>query len=98
MAEVNGSYVKLFKAKGEFVWHCHEHEEEFFLVLRGVLHIKLRDGEVTLNEGEFFIVPQGVDHLPYAPSEAHVLLFEPKNVVNTGQAVSDKTVQSPEWV
>ena len=98
LGEVNGSYVKIFKAKGEFVWHRHEHEDEFFLVVRGQLNIKLRDREIHLKEGEFFIVPKGVDHLPYADGEAHVLLFEPKEVVNTGNVVSEKTVRNLDWI
>ncbi|MBS0652089.1 MAG: cupin domain-containing protein [Verrucomicrobia bacterium] len=98
LGEVNGSYVKIFKAKGEFVWHSHEHDDEFFLVIKGQLHIKLRDKEIILNEGEFFIVPKGVEHLPYANEEAHVLLFEPKEVINTGDAASEKTVANPEWI
>lgn len=98
LGEVNESYVKIFKAKGEFVWHRHDHEDEFFLVIKGRLHIKMRDEEVCLNEGEFFIVPKGVDHLPFAPEEAHVLLFEPKGVVNTGEISSDKTVENPDWI
>ncbi|GAB4232820.1 MAG: hypothetical protein Tsb0021_11600 [Chlamydiales bacterium] len=51
-----------------------------------------------MNEGEFFIVTKGVEHLPYAPNEAHVLLFEPKSVVNTGETPSDKKVENPEWI
>ena len=98
LGEVNGSYVKIFKAKGEFVWHCHENEDEFFLVVKGQLFIKLKEKEVVLNEGEFFIVPKGIDHLPYAPAEAHVLLFEQKEVINTGNATSEKKVQHPEWI
>jgi len=73
-------------------------EDEFFLVIKGKLHIKLRDGEITLNEGEFFIVPKGVEHMPYANDEAHILLFEPKEVINTGKASSDKTVDNPKWI
>ena len=98
VGELNGQYVKLAKLKGEFVWHSHDDEDEFFLVVKGTLHIKLRNSEIILNEGEFFIVPKGIDHLPHAPNEAHVLLFEPKNVVNTGNATSDKTVEKPEWI
>jgi quercetin dioxygenase-like cupin family protein len=98
LGEVNESFVKIFKAKGEFVWHSHENEDEFFLVVKGQLRIKLRDREIVLNPGEFFIVPKGIEHLPYAPDEAHVLLFEPKEVVNTGNTPSDKTVQNPEWI
>ncbi|HSX37806.1 MAG TPA: cupin domain-containing protein, partial [Chlamydiales bacterium] len=94
LGELNGNYVKIFKARGEFVWHQHEHEDEFFLVVKGQLRIKLRSREIVLNEGEFFIVPKGTDHLPYTESEAHVLLFEPKQVINTGNTQSDKTVEN----
>lgn len=96
LGEVNNCYVKIFKAKGEFVWHRHELEDEFFLVVKGQLNIKLKDLEVVLKEGEFFIVPRGVDHLPYANEEAHILLFEPKQVLNTGNTSSEKTVKDPE--
>jgi mannose-6-phosphate isomerase-like protein (cupin superfamily) len=95
---LNGNYVKIFKAKGEFVWHRHEEDDEFFLIIHGQLKIKLKDREIILNEGEFFIVPKGVEHLPYADVEAHVLLFEPANVINTGDAVSEKTVKDLEWI
>lgn len=98
LGELNGNYVKIFKAKGEFVWHQHEHDDEFFLVIQGQLKIKLRDREIVLNEGEFFIVPKGTDHLPYADDEAHVLLLEPKNVINTGSATSEKTVENLDWL
>ncbi|MBI3508703.1 MAG: cupin domain-containing protein [Chlamydiia bacterium] len=98
LGELNGNYVKIFKAKGEFIWHHHKHEDEFFLVIQGQLNIKLRDREIVLTAGEFFIVPKGVEHLPYAEEEAHVLLFEPKAVINTGEASSDKTVENPEWL
>jgi len=74
LGEINDSYVKIFKAKGEFVWHSYEHEDEFFLVIEGTFTIKLREKEIVLNPGEFFIVPRGVEHCPYAEQEAHVLL------------------------
>ena len=98
LGQINDSYVKIFKAKGEFVWHKHELDDEFFLVIEGELHIKFRDGEVLLKEGEFYIVPKGVEHLPYAPKQAHVLLFENKQVINTGDAASDKTIKDLEWI
>lgn len=58
----------------------------------------MRDWEIHLKEGEFFIVPKGVEHLPYANEEAHVLLFEPKAVINTSDTLSAKTVEHPEWI
>ena len=98
VGEINDSYVKVFKAKGEFVWHSHKDEDEFFLVIKGELRIKWEEGEISLKAGEFFIVPKGVKHLPYAPNSAHVLLLEPKGVINTGDASSDKRVANPDWI
>ena len=89
--EVNDACVKLVKLRGEFVWHRHEEEDELFLVVRGSFRLMLRDGEVELNEGEFVIVPRGVEHMPVAEEEAHVLLFEPRTVLNTGDVVNERT-------
>jgi len=89
---VNDAHVKLVKLSGEFVWHKHETEDEMFLVVKGSMTIRLRDGEVRLGEGEFVIIPRGVEHLPVAEEEAHVLLFEPKTVLNTGDVVNERTV------
>jgi mannose-6-phosphate isomerase-like protein (cupin superfamily) len=98
VGEVNDSYVKLVKFKGEFVWHKHDDEDEMFLVVRGSIRILLRDGEVQLNEGEFAVVPRGVEHMPVAEEEAHVLLFEPKTVLNTGDAVDARTLRELERI
>ena len=96
VGELNGQYVKLAKVQGEFVWHHHEHEDELFLVLKGVLHMQFRDKEVILQEGECIIVPRGVEHRPVAPEEAHILLFEPNTTLNTGNTISDKTAHDLE--
>lgn len=89
--EVNDSYVKLVKFQGDFVWHKHDEEDEMFLVVKGSITIKLRDGDVRLEEGEFVIIPRGVEHMPVAQEEAHVILFEPKTVLNTGDVRSERT-------
>jgi len=89
--EVNEAFVKLVKFRGEFVWHRHEAEDELFLVVKGAITILLRDGEVRLGEGEFVVIPRGVEHKPVAAEEAHVLLFEPRTVLNTGDAVDERT-------
>ena len=96
--ELNNQYVKLAKLKGEFVWHHHENEDEFFMVIKGHLTIKLRDGDIELNEGEFYIIPKGVEHMPVAENEVHVLMFEPKSTVNTGSTDSDKTISNLERI
>lgn len=95
--ELNDSYVKLAKLKGEFVWHRHQNEDELFWVVKGTLLIKLRDGEITLRPGQFAIIPKGVEHLPVAAEEVHVVLLEPKTTVNTGDVENERTVQA-EWI
>jgi len=92
VGEINDSYVKLVKLKGEFVWHHHEVEDELFLVVKGTLLIKLRDRDIRLEEGEFVIIPRGVEHLPIAEEEAHVILLEPKTTLNTGEIHNERTV------
>lgn len=92
IGELNGQVIKVAKLKGEFVWHHHEHEDELFMVVEGTLVIKFKDGDVELNKGQFYIIPKGVEHLPVAHEECHVMLFEPKTVLNTGNVVNERTV------
>lgn len=92
VGELNDSFVKLAKLKGEFVWHHHEAEDELFLVIKGSLLIKLRDRDIRVEQGEFVIIPRGVEHLPIAEEEVHVLLLEPKSTLNTGNIVNERTV------
>lgn len=90
--EINNFAVKLVKLKGEFVWHHHETEDEMFLVIKGRLLMKLRDKDLEVNEGEYVIIPHGVEHMPVGEEEVHVLLFEPKMTLNTGNVQSERTV------
>jgi len=92
VGELNDSFVKLVKLKGEFVWHHHEVEDELFLVVKGSLLIKLRDRDIRVEEGEFVIIPRGIDHLPVADEEVQVLLLEPKSTLNTGNLANERTV------
>lgn len=91
VGELNESYVKLAKLKGEFVWHKHDHEDEMFFVIQGHLVIKLRDRDIHLQAGEFVIIPKGIEHLPIAREEVHVMLIEPKSTVNTGDVKNELT-------
>ena len=70
----NGHDVMVAKLNGEFIWHKHDDTDDFFLVLKGVLDIELRDRIVTLSPGEMFVVPKGVEHKPYAEHEVKLLL------------------------
>jgi mannose-6-phosphate isomerase-like protein (cupin superfamily) len=98
LGEVNDSYVKAVKLKGAFVWHHHDHEDEMFLVVKGLLKMQFRNHEELVRPGEFIIVPRGVEHLPSAEEETHILLFEPKTTLNTGNIVSERTVANLEKV
>jgi mannose-6-phosphate isomerase-like protein (cupin superfamily) len=84
VAGFNGHDVMVVKVKGEFNWHSHPDTDDFFLVLKGQVTIRLRDRDVILNEGEMFVVPQGVEHCPVAEEEAELLLIEPGGTPNTG--------------
>ncbi|MCZ6841365.1 MAG: cupin domain-containing protein [SAR324 cluster bacterium] len=97
VGEVNDVHVKLVKLQGEFMWHQHEREDELFLVIKGRLQIKLRDGDLWLEPGELAVIPRGVEHCPVAEKEAHVLLLEPKSTVNTGNLTNERT-SAAEWI
>lgn len=98
VGELNESHVKLVKLKGEFVWHHHANEDELFLVVKGALRMKFRNGEQIVREGEFIIVPKGVEHKPEADEETHVMLLEPKTTLNTGNVSNEKTVKDLERI
>ena len=96
--ELNGQQVKLVKLLGKFVWHHHEEEDELFLVVAGRFVMEFRDGSVSVEEGEFIVVPRGVEHRPVAEREAHVLLFEPADTLNTGNVRGEYMVAEPERI
>jgi mannose-6-phosphate isomerase-like protein (cupin superfamily) len=97
VGEINESYVKLVKLKGEFVWHHHEEEDEMFMVVKGELLMRLRQKDITVGEGEFVIIPKGVEHLPIAKDEVQIMLFEPKSTLNTGNIQNERTIQA-QWI
>ena len=97
-AELNDSYVKLAKIKGEFVWHRHDQEDELFWVLHGRLRMEFRDRAVWVEPGELIVVPRGVEHRPCADEEVHVALFEPATTLNTGNVVNERTVPQPQRI
>lgn len=88
VGQFNGHDLMVVKVKGEFVWHTHDNTDDFFLVLKGRITIRMREGDVSLGPGELFIVPKGVEHCPVAEEEAHLLLIEPAGTPNTGSAAT----------
>lgn len=91
VGELNGQQVKLAKLKGEFVWHKHDHEDELFFVVSGILKMELRDKTILIHPNEFLIVPRGVEHRPVADEEVLVMLFEPASTLNTGDTEGELT-------
>lgn len=98
IAEMNDYQFKLVKVQGDFVWHDHADTDEAFIVLKGRMTIEFRDGKVELSSGEMFVVRKGVEHKPYAEQECHILLVEPRGVVNTGDTGGDRTAQNDVWI
>ena len=85
-AQLNGQDVRLVKVQGVFPWHSHADAEEMFLVWKGRFRVEFRDRIETLDPGQFIVVPRGVEHRTAADEEAEVLIFEPSEVINTGDA------------
>ncbi|MBI1402570.1 MAG: cupin domain-containing protein [Porphyrobacter sp.] len=89
VARYNGNEVRLVKAAGDFRWHSHPDTDELFLVLEGRLHMTFRDRTEVLGPGEMIVVPAGVEHFPRVPEgEAKLLLIDPADTPNTGEAAS----------
>ncbi|EDL66270.1 cupin domain-containing protein [Bacillus sp. SG-1] len=97
IAEMNDYQIKLVKIQGDFVWHEHKETDEVFIVIEGEMSIEFRDGIVNLAKGEMYVVPKGVEHKPHAENECHIMLVEPKGVVNTGEAEGELTAENDVW-
>ncbi len=96
VATVNDYDVRLARAHGEFVRHTHHESDEFFLVIDGELTIRLDGGDVLLGPGDIYVVPRGTPHQPYASVETSIMLFEPREIVNTGDAGGELTAAREE--
>jgi mannose-6-phosphate isomerase-like protein (cupin superfamily) len=84
LCEVNDSWVRLGVLDGDFHWHKHERESEFFMVLEGLLEIEMEDRTVSLAPGGAFTVPAGVMHCTHARGRTVVLMVEKAGVKPTG--------------
>ena len=85
LTTVNDSVVRLGILEGDFHWHKHDVEDEFFLVLSGQLLIDLRDRDtVVLDPHQGYTVPRGVEHRTRAPERTAILMVEPAGVQPTG--------------
>jgi dTDP-4-dehydrorhamnose 3,5-epimerase-like enzyme len=86
LCQVNDSVVRLGVMQGEYHWHKHDHDDEFFFVLEGCFVIDLEDRTVELQSQLGFVVPKGVVHRTRAPERAVILMVETAAIVPTGDA------------
>lgn len=97
IGQLNDLHIKIAKIRGEFVWHAHEDTDELFMVNKGRLTIRYRDGEARLEPGDIHIVPKGVEHLPVAETECEIIMIEPAGTLNTGNTDDGRRVEDPPW-
>jgi mannose-6-phosphate isomerase-like protein (cupin superfamily) len=86
LCKVNDSVVRLGVMQGEYHWHKHDKDDEFFFVLDGHFIIELEDRSVDLQATQGFVVPKGVVHRTRAPDRAVILMVETATIVPTGDA------------
>lgn len=98
IAQMNNYHFKLVRMKREFIWHKHPETDEVFMVFDGTLQIDLRDGALHIHEGEMVVIPRGVEHKPSSKEECKILLIEPADTVNTGDAGGELTDTKAEWI
>lgn len=84
LCRVNDSVVRLGVLAGEYHWHQHDDEDEFFFVLEGRLLIDLEERIIELGPRQGVTVPRGVTHRPRAPKRTVVLMMEGADVIPTG--------------
>ena len=84
LTEVNNSVVRLGIVEGEFHWHKHDNDDEFFFVLQGQLLIDIEGGTIELNPNQGVTISKGVMHRPRAPIKTVMLMVETNAIVPTG--------------
>ena len=93
VAVLNDYDLRVVHTRGEFTRHSHPETDEVFLVLSGMLTIRMDDGDVSLGPGQLYVVPKGTPHQPCSQDGAQVLLVEPSATVNTGDTPSELTAE-----
>jgi mannose-6-phosphate isomerase-like protein (cupin superfamily) len=84
LCEVNGSVVRLGVVQGEYHWHKHDADDEFFYVVEGQLFIELEERTISLAPRQGVVIPKGVLHRPRAPQRTVMLMVETSGIVPTG--------------
>lgn len=82
IAQVNNQIVRIALYKGEYSWHKHNNDDEFFYVVEGTVIIQLKEpySNIILRKGESVVIPKGVEHCPKSSLGAYVLMVEPNSL------------------
>jgi Cupin domain len=86
LCKVNDSVVRLGVMQGEYHWHKHDNDDEFFFVLDGRFVIDLQDRSIELQPRQGFVVPKGIVHRTRAPERSVILMIENAGIIPTGDA------------
>jgi mannose-6-phosphate isomerase-like protein (cupin superfamily) len=84
LCKVNDSVVRMASIQGEYHWHKHDEDDEFFYVVDGQLLIDLEGKTVALTPGQAFVVPKGIVHRTRAPERTVILMMENAGIIPTG--------------
>jgi len=86
LCKVNDSVIRLGVMQGEYHWHKHDNDDEFFFVLEGQFIIDLEDKSIDLRPQQGYVVPKGIVHRTRAPERAIILMVETAAIVPTGDS------------
>ncbi|RJQ27820.1 cupin domain-containing protein [Candidatus Parcubacteria bacterium] len=84
VAEFNGQVLRVAIFEGEYHWHVHENEDEFFLIYKGEIIIETEEGDINLKAGQGTVIPKGLRHRPIAKEKSFVLMVEPEALNSKG--------------
>lgn len=84
VARFNNQILRVAKFEGEYHWHSHKNEDEFFLVYKGSIIIYTQSGPLALSEEEGIVIPRGIKHKPFSKEKSIVLMIEPISLKSAG--------------
>ncbi|MBI2655000.1 cupin domain-containing protein [Candidatus Woesearchaeota archaeon] len=88
IAKVDNFALNIAKFYGKYHWHKHDKEDELFIVLKGEIKIKTKNGDVILKENEGVKIPKGLEHCPVSTKPSIVLMFEPLKLESKGSSTN----------
>src|SRR5258708_6531114 len=84
LTQVNDSVIRIGIVEGEYHWHKHDNDDEFFYVLEGQLFVDLEDHTIELNPNQGVTISKGITHRTRAPKKTVMLMVETKEITPTG--------------